>query len=355
MNGNPPASRPDAPSQRKNILFLFAMLLLLACAWLARTELLIIYVSAMFAVVLMPIVVNMQKLRIRGWQPPRSLCIIALVVFVFGLLAIFFSLAMPPVMRDFRTFITELPTRGPQILARLHHVRFLQRFNLTSLDAKLQDIASNMAGYTFAFVKIGFGKLFDVVAGIVLTVYFMLEGEHTYGWIMAMVPEQHRQRLDTTLRRAEQRMGRWLLGQLSLMLILGVTSLVVFLALKIRYAYALAVLMGLFNIVPVAGALVSTAIAALVAALDSWGRVAGVIIFIIIYDQIENAFLTPRIMKKSVDLPGLAVFIALLLGSAIAGIPGAIVAVPTAVLLAVLLQEYAVKEDLKTPVKIASR
>jgi predicted PurR-regulated permease PerM len=274
---------------------------------------------------------------------------------VFGLLATFFSLAMPPVMRDFRTFIAELPTRGPQILARLHRVRFLQHFNFSSLDAKLQDIASNMAGYTFTFVKFGFGKLFEVITGIVLTVYFMLEGEHTYYWLLAMVPEQYRQRLDITLRRAEQRMGRWLLGQLTLMLILGLTSLVVFLSLKIRYAYALAVLMGLFNIVPVVGALVSIAIVALVAALDSWSRVAGVLIFMIIYGQLENAFLTPRIMQQSVDLPGLAVFIALLLGSAIAGIPGAIVAVPTAVLLAVLLQEYAVRVDLKTPVKIASR
>ena len=355
MNGNSPTLRPDAPSQRKNILFFFAMLVLFYCAWRAIDQLIIIYVSAMFAVVLMPVVVRMQKLRIRGWQPSRGLCVFALLVLVFGLLVTFFALAMPPVMRDLRTFIAELPIRGPQIFTRLQRIRFLQHFNLSAFDAKLQDIASNMAGYTFTFVKIGFGKLFEVVAGIVLTVYFMLEGEHTYAWFLAMVPEQHRQRLDITLRRAEQRMGRWLLGQLSLMLILGLTSLVVFLSLKIRYAYALAVLMGLFNIVPVVGALVSIAIVALVAALDSWGRVAGVLIFIIIYGQLENAFLTPRIMQQSVDIPGLAVMISLLLGSAIAGVPGAVVAVPTAVLIAVLLQEYAVKVDLRAPVKIASR
>lgn len=355
MNGTAPTSRPDAPSQRKNILIFFAVLLLLYWAWLAIDELIILYVSAMFAVVLMPIVVQMQKLSIRGWHPPRGVCVAALLVFVFGLIVTFFALAMPPVMRDLRTFVAELPIRGPQILVRLHRVRFLQHINLSGLDAKLQDVASNMAGYTFAFVKIGFRKLFEFVTGIVLTVYFMLEGEHTYYWFLAMVPERFRQRLDITLRRAEQRMGRWLLGQLSLMLILGLTSLVVFLSLKIRYAYALAVLMGIFNIVPVVGALVSIAIVAIVAALDSWGRVLGVLIFMAIYGQIENAFLTPRIMQQSVDIPGLAVMVALLLGSAIAGVPGAVVAVPTAVLIAVLVQEYALKVDLKAPVKIASR
>ena len=345
----------EAPSQRKNILFSVAVVLFLYCAWIVRDVLLIIYVSAMFAVVLMPVVVRMQKVTIREWHPPRVLCIVTLLVAVIGLIVTFFLLALPPVTRDLRSFLEELPTRWPQIIQRVHHLPGMQRLNLSSFDNKIQGFATNMAGYTFAFLKIGVGKVFDLITGIVLTIYFMVEGERCYMWFLSMVPDSLRLRLDITLRRAEQRMGRWLLGQLSLMLILGLTSLVVFLSLKIRYAYALAVLMGVFNIVPVIGALVSISIVALVAALDSWGRVAGVLIFIIIYGQVENAFLTPRIMQKSVDLPGLAVIIALILGSALAGVLGAIVAVPTAVLIAVLVQEYAVRQELGTPVKIASR
>lgn len=345
----------EALSQRKNILFFFAAALLLYGAWLAHDELLVIYVSAMFAVVLMPVVVSMQQLRIRQWHPSRALCVIALLVFVFGLLALFFAFAFPPVERDLRAFIDELPARGPLILERLRHVPLLRHVDLSNLNAKFQNIASNMASYVFAFLKVGVGKLFDVVTGIVLTIYFMLEGEGAYALILSMIPQPHRIRLDLTLRRAEQRMGRWLLGQLTLMLLLGVTSLVVFLSLKIRYAYALAVLMGLFNIVPVVGALVSISIVAVVAALDSWGRVVGVLVFMAVYGQIENGFLTPRIMQKSVDLAGLAVMVSLLLGSAIAGVPGAVVAVPTAVLIAVLLQEYVVHEETHQPTKLVSR
>jgi len=147
------------------------------------------------------------------------------------------------------------------------------------------------------------------------------------------------------MARAEVRMGKWLLGQGALMLILGVLSTIVFLALHIRYAYALGVLMGLFNIIPVVGALISVTLVVLVAAIDSWGHVVGVLIFYAIYAQIETSYLTPRIMKTSVDLASLAVLIALLLGSALAGIVGAMVSVPTAVLITVLLDEYAVKPD----------
>lgn len=340
---------------RKNILFAVVLMLMLYCAWLARDVLLVIYVSAMFAVVLMPVVVIMQTVRIRQWHPGRALCIFALLAFVFGLLATFISFALPPVLRDLREFMIELPTRAPGILDRLRQVPLLRHLNLTGLAAKLQDIASNMAGYTFTAVKIGVGKLFELVTGIVLTVYFMLEGETTYCWLLNLVPQARRQRLDITLRRAEQRMGRWLLGQLSLMLLLALTSLVVFLALKIRYAYALAVLMGIFNIVPVVGALFSICIVALVAALDSWGRVAGVLIFMAIYGQVENAFLTPRIMGSSVNLAGLAIMIALLFGGALAGVAGAVVAVPTAVLIAVLMQEYLVNDESRAPTRLASR
>jgi predicted PurR-regulated permease PerM len=82
-----------------------------------------------------------------------------------------------------------------------------------------------------------------------------------------------------------------------------------------------------------------------VAAIDSWGRVLGVAIFFTLWLQIENSWLIPRIMRDRVNLPALATFVALLLGSALGGILGATVAIPTAVLVSVLLDEYLVNKD----------
>jgi predicted PurR-regulated permease PerM len=172
----------------------------------------------------------------------------------------------------------------------------------------------------------------------------MLEGEHAYQFFLSLINPAPRARLDFTLRKAETKMSKWLLGQGSLMLALGLTSTIVFSILHVRYAILLGVLMGLFNIIPVAGGIITMGLVLVVAALDSWSKMFEVLIFYLIYVNVENAILTPRIMKSSVDLMGLTVLVALLVGTAIAGVVGALVAVPTAALIVVLLDEYAVKK-----------
>ena len=310
-----------------------------------RDVLEIIYVSALFAVVLMPVLRGIMKLHIGKWNPGRGSAIFILLLGVAGAASLFFFVALPPVIRDMREFAAEAPTRVPQLLDRIHKLPLSSHVDTAALNAKLQDFASNAASYLLLSIRAWATKLFDVITGIILTIYFLLEGEIAYYWVLSFLPVNKRQRLDATLARAEVRMGRWLLGQGSLMFVLGLTSMIVFLFLHVRYAYALGVIMGLFNLIPIAGAVVSMALVVLVAAIDSWGRVAGVLIFYAIYAQVETSFLTPRIMRQSVDLVGLAVIIALLLGGALAGIVGAMVAVPTAVLVAVLLNEYAVKPE----------
>lgn len=138
-------------------------------------------------------------------------------------------------------------------------------------------------------------------------------------------------------------MRHWLIGQGLLMLILGICASITFWLLHLRYSFALGVLAGAMNIVPFIGPLASFILAVTVAAFDGWSKVIGVVIFYAIYQQIEQAWLNPRIMNYSVNLPPLAVIIALSLGAAMAGVIGAMVAVPTAALVAVMLDEYLVR------------
>jgi predicted PurR-regulated permease PerM len=135
-------------------------------------------------------------------------------------------------------------------------------------------------------------------------------------------------------------MQGWLYGQMILMLVLGSASAVVFGLLGIRYFYALAVFAGLANFIPILGPIATVVIAGLVAALDSWTKVLGVVIFYLVYQQVENAYLTPRIMRAAVDLPGVTVIVALTIGGELAGLLGAIIAVPTAALIATVIREY---------------
>jgi predicted PurR-regulated permease PerM len=331
-------------SLRNDIVFAFGLALACALAWQVRDVLLLLYVSALFAVVLTPVVHHISEVRIRHWQPFKKIAILVMLVGTFGALTVFGFLAIPPVVKDLQQFAGEMPTRVPALVSKLKAIPFVNHINTTEIEVKVQDFASQAATYLILSIKDWAGKLFDIAMGLILTIYFMLEGEHAYHWFLSFFPLESRDRLDKTLRRAELRMGKWLFAQGSLMLILGLLSTAVYLALDVRYAYALGVLTGLLNIIPVLGAAICIALALLVAAIDSWGRVVGIAIFYFVYLQVENSYLTPRIMKNSVDLPGLAILVALLLGSAVAGVVGALVSVPTAVLVAVLLDEYLVRK-----------
>ncbi len=332
-------------SLRSDITFAFALALACYLAWLVRRELFLLYVSALFAVVLQPLVQFIAGVRIGRFHPFRRIAIVILLAAVISGLVLFGFFALPPVITDLQEFGKEMPQRMPGIMDRVKHIPLLGRINLSELVTQIQGFAADSATYLLLSIKNWASSLFAIAMGLILTIYFTLEGDVAYRWVLSFLPLESRERLDLALRRAEVRIGKWLLGQSSLMLILGLASTVVYLSLDIRYAYALGVLAGLLNIIPVLGAAISIALALLAAAVDSWGRVLGVAVFYAIYQQLENSFLTPRIMKSSVDLPGLAIIVALLLGSALEGIMGALVSVPTAVLVAVLLDEYLVTKD----------
>jgi predicted PurR-regulated permease PerM len=332
-------------SVRGHIVFFFAVALALYVAWLIRGVLVLLYVSALFAVVLSPIVRATSRIAIGRWKPFHgSAAILILLLAVAGAFTAFGFFALPPVINDLQSLTGELPGRLPGILTKIKAIPFADRVDAADVISWIQRWLSGGAAYLLLSFKAWAGALVEVIAGFVLTLYFILEGDGAYRWFLSFVPTEPRKRLDHTLRRAATRMEKWLLGQLSLMLILGTLSTIVYLSLGVRYAYVLGVLTGLLNLIPVLGAAVSLALALLVAAIDSWGRVLGVAIFFVLYLQIENSWLVPRIMRSRVNLPALAIFVALLLGSALGGIAGAMVAIPTAVLVSVLLDEYLVQK-----------
>jgi predicted PurR-regulated permease PerM len=338
-------SSGQARNLRGDILFFFALCAAAYLAWLVRDVLVLLYISALFAVVLSPVVHFVGHIHIGRWRPFRGFAIMFILLVVAAALIGFGFLAIPPVARDLESFGGEMPSRLPQLAMRLVDLPIIAQLNTADLISRIQSLVSTVATQALLSIKNWAGGLFKILTGVILTIYFMLEGKLAYRWFLSFFPPQRRERLDKALARAEIRMGKWLLGQGSLMLIIGLASTLVFLLLHVRYPYALGVLTGLLNIIPVLGAIISIVLALLVAAIDSWSRTLGVAIFFLAYIWFENSFLTPRIMRNSVDLPALAILVALLLGSALEGIPGAMVAIPTAVLVAVLIDEYLVYKD----------
>ena len=273
------------------------------------------------------------------------LAIVTLVFSVFLVLTLFLIFALPPVMHDIQRFATDLPARIPAVIAKIKHLPLADKFGVDSLAQKSEGAIASTAQYLFATAPLWIARIFDLFTAFILCIYFMLEGEFVYFYFLSFFSDGSRERLAKTLVVAEVRMSSWFVGQVALMLILGLCSTAVFGLLHVRYFFLLGVLMGLFNIIPVVGGVITILLAAGVAATDSWTKMAGVLIFYVIYAQIENAFLTPRIMRSRVNLMGLSVLVALLAGTALAGVVGALVAIPTAALVAVIVDEYIIQKD----------
>jgi predicted PurR-regulated permease PerM len=327
-------------NHHSDILFAFGVMVALAIAWYIRDVLLLIYISALFAVVLGPGVQWVQRLHIGKWHPNRGLAMILLIGVFVALITMFFVFALPPIFRDVQQFSSDLPGKIQRLQDRLHQWPLAQQVDPSMLK---EHVVGAVGGIIGLFKGVA-GGVVGFFSFLILLAYFIIDGQRAFEWALSLFSRKQRMKLRETMVKAEARVSKWLLGQFALMLILGSLSAVVFGLLHVKYFVALAVFMGIANIVPIVGPVISVTLAAIVAAFDSWSKAIAVLVFYLVYQQIENAFLTPKIMKSTVDLPALAVIIALAVGGALAGILGALVAVPTAALIAVVIDEYVVEQ-----------
>jgi predicted PurR-regulated permease PerM len=319
-------------SQRLLVLG-FALAVFLATAWFVRQALLIIYVSAVFAVVLKPAVDRLHRTSIFGWHPGRGMALLLLVLALCLVLGGLISVALPSIIENVADFTSTTGKQFEALRRRFQSVPLLRYLDFSEWQSQFSSALARI------LPAVGRATA-STTTSVLLTAYFILDGAALLKRTIQTLPPESCQRLETTLGRAARRMRHWLAGQAILMAILGGSSAITFGAMGLPYFYLLGLFAGIANIVPLLGPLVTVAVASAVAATQSGWQVLGVLIFYLIYQQVENAFLTPKIMKSQVQLPSSIVIVALLIGSELAGIAGALVAVPSAVIVAELASEY---------------
>lgn len=329
-----------AKNHRSDILFFFGVILAAWTAYTVRDVLILVYVSALFAVVLSPAIGVIRKLRVRGWRPGRGFAILFLILMLVLAGTLFMVFAFPPIYHDAKTFSAEWPQRLAALTEELKHLPFGNKVDPAQMQKYASEIAGDAGGL---FLNIA-GGIFGIFTAIILTAYFIIDGERTFHWSVSLFPLAQQQRLSSTLMRAERRMRNWLMGQAIMMGCMGLCSLAVYYALGLKYFYVLAMFAGIADIIPIAGPISALALAGTVAALDSPQKVLGVVIFHAVYAQFEAGYFSPRIMRSTLNLSPLAVIIALSIGGSLAGVLGALVSVPTAALVVVLAEEYLVQK-----------
>ena len=185
---NEPLSTPR--TLRRDIVFAFVLALACYMAWLIRDVLVMLYVSALFAVVLSPMVRFTSQIRIRRWQPFKNSAIFVLLLVVAAAATAFCFLALPPVISDLHGFAQEMPSRLPALLERFKHLPLAEHLNTADLSSRIEGFVSQAATYLLFSISDWAGKLFDIIMGFILTIYFILEGDHAYREAMQLSPDQ---------------------------------------------------------------------------------------------------------------------------------------------------------------------
>jgi predicted PurR-regulated permease PerM len=182
--------------------------------------------------------------------------------------------------------------------------------------------------------------LFAIAAVLVLTFYWTLDGQRTIRSLLLWLPLQRRQGVRDFISEAENQVGAFVIGQLLLSTAIGVMALVVYLLLDLPYAFGLAIVAGVMELIPFLGPVLGALPAVIVAYSVDPTKAIWVVVATIIIQQLENNLLVPRIMKRSVGVNPLVTMLAILAFGLLFGVAGALVAIPMAAILQLVFDRF---------------
>jgi predicted PurR-regulated permease PerM len=311
--------------------------------WMAKQVLTWILIALFLALALDPVVEFLMKRGIRR----RGLAIGTTYLLLFIGVAGFGVTFVPTLVGEVNDFVDAVPGFVEDLTEGRGRLGFLQT-DYQIVD-RVQDIVqkteiSRILGFSGTAIAVTKGVVTAIVATItilVLTFFMLLEGPRWVERFFALLPEDRRPRYERIGRDIYATVGGFVAGALTIAVLAGVTSAILLSILGVSYAIALALLVSLLDLIPLAGATIAAVLVSTVAFLDS-GLTIGLIVlgWFIVYQQIENHLLYPLVYSRTVALSPLAILIAVLIGASLAGVLGAIAAIPIAGTVQVLLLEW---------------
>lgn len=341
--------RPDVCATILWTIAVVALVLLLA--WLivlARQAVLIICVSALLAVGMSPAIqwVEQRTLDpVGGPRLPRWLAILLIYVGVLGVVVGIALLVLPAIVTQTREFLGNLP----ELIAQLQG--WLVAHGILTETMSMREVVRQapIGGETLNNVLLTVwgvvGGLFGIFTILILTFYLLLEAERITGGILRLVPRDQRDAVRAAAREVRIKVSAWLGGQLMLSAIIGATTALALGLLGVPYFFVFALLAAVGECIPYLGPLLAAVPAVLMAATSSWQLGVGVAAFYTVQQLAENYILVPRIIQHQVGISPVGVIIALLVGGSLLGVLGAVLAVPTAALIQVVVQDFVLRDD----------
>jgi len=294
-----------------------------------------------------------EALSSRGIRRPQSVTI----VFV-GVVAAFTALGflvVPPVAQQGGLLADNAPKYVDDLLTN----RFIQDFDgqyhvLDKVQAEFQKLVtdgsfmSGVFGGVLGASKALASGFFSILTVLVLTLYFLSTLPKVKDAAFSMVPITRRARVISLSEEIMRRVGSYAIGQLAVATINAICSWVMMSIVGIRYAAVLAVVVGVLGLIPMIGATLGAAVVCMVALFDDPQKAVIALVYYVIYQQVENYVVAPKIMQRTISVPGALTVVAALIGATLAGVLGALLAMPVAAGLLLIYEEVLVPRQRQT-------
>jgi predicted PurR-regulated permease PerM len=316
--------------------------LLLEIVWIARQVLTWVLIAIFLTLALNPAVDWFQRhgLKRRG---AATAVTVLLVLAAFTLLGLLF---IPTLVNEVNGFAQALPGYIDDVTHRRGRLGFLEsKYHITERVRREVEEggASRVLGLTGTAVAITKGIVTAIVAVVTIafmTLFMLLEGPTWVERFYSMLPDRSRERWRGIGQKIYLTVGGYVTGNLLISVIAGVSATLVLLALGVPYAVALGLLVAILDLIPLAGATIAAIIVCSIGFLHTITAGIILIVFFILYQQLENHVLQPLVYSRTVRLSPLAILISVLIGAQIAGVLGALAAIPVAGAIQVVLLSW---------------
>ncbi len=319
--------------------------ILLATLWAAREALLLIYISSLMAMGFSPIVRVLE--RVRG--VPRWLAILVIYVAIVAVLVLIGLMIIPPLVAQAASLWAKMPTYFNAFQTFLiNHKLLLHR---VTLEEAVQNAPSgtggNAVGTVLEAISGLIGGVFGLITILILSFYLLIEAQSMFDALMRFVPAGRRADVATAARQAVIKVSAWLRAQFVLAGVMGVFVAIGLYLLDVPYFYVIALVAAIGETIPIVGPIIG-GIAAVGVAITVSAQLALMVgVYFLVLHQLEANVLVPKIMERRVGVSPVVVMIALLIGGALWGLVGAILAIPTAAIISVIVSEFASVEDIR--------
>jgi predicted PurR-regulated permease PerM len=351
-----PATRPPVPAEeppttpatteRRPGLTPISLLLVLVVGYLliqVQFVMVLVLLSLVFATVIAKPVEGLERRHV-----PRALSILLVYVAIIAGLTVLFLVLSPAI----REQAAEFRTQAPQSLEELR-LTWVESGNALLSGPGQQVLARAVAfirspsqgmsvpqGAALGLLTGLGGGIIGLVTVLIISFYYLMERQWIRRIALSSSAPETRIHVSRIWDEVEQKVGDWLRGQLTLCLVIGVTATIGYGLMGVSFWPLLGLWAGVTEIIPILGPWLGGVPAVIIALTQSWQKAALVVGFVVLLQMMENAILVPRVMRGAVGLTPLTVFIAILAGTEFAGVAGALLAIPIAAVIQVLLSHY---------------